>query len=165
MILSDPSPYRCGHGNTATTGAEQHDLPGSWTMTLGDGVVQRHGHAGRTGITPLIHYPMSLLDRLIDQFHHVFNRAQVELGEKKEVNIFDRQIGFFQGSLHQFRPIFGIEGLGEFLYEFNMWGTVNRKVFGGTGAKSATGVNTQGIMIFAYSQQVARKKTWLVTYP
>jgi hypothetical protein len=138
--------------------------PGCGPFALGNGVVQRHDHAGRAGVAPLVHHPVRLGDGLADQRHHRLDRAQVELREIVVIDVGEGQPGFVQRTLHQLRPVVGVEALGEFLDKFHLWPAELRHYRWRAGTVRAAGVDAQRVVEGTYGQQVARQEAWLLAH-
>ena len=120
FLLCGPLPHGRGHRNATTAGAKQDRLSRLGALALINGIIQRHDDTRRTGVAPFVHNPMSLSDGLLEQLHHVFDGAQIELSEIELIDVIKDQVALIERTLHQFGPVFGIEGFGEFADEFNL---------------------------------------------
>ncbi len=66
LISRQPAPHRSSHANATTAGTKQDHITRFRAFALGNGIIQGHCHARRARITPFIHHPMRLFDRLFD---------------------------------------------------------------------------------------------------
>ena len=96
---------------------------------------------------------MGFFQRLAQDFHHQLDGPQVELGEKEQVYIVQRQSSLIQSALDEFWPVLGVERLWEFLDEFYFRLAEPLQGFRGAGAVSSTGIDSQGIMISSAGEE------------
>ena len=105
---------------------------------------------------------MSLRQWLPDDRHDLFDRVQVELGKYVEIDIIWRHARLFQNVVNQGRPVVRIKGCREASDELHPWDpfvNLRRRVRLG----DAAGVDSQRIIIFAGSDQLAGDEPRLVT--
>ena len=106
---------------------------------------------------------MRFFQRLLQNFHDLFDRVQVELGEVVMVNFVERQSGFFDRAFDERRPAVRIEGGGEALDKLHARDTAVL-VGGRHRAGDAAGVNAQRVVKVAARQPLARQKAGLVAH-
>jgi len=71
-------------------------------------VIEGHGNACRTCVTPFLHDGVRALHRRFENLHHLFNRAQIHLRKEKKSNIINLELTLCEHIANHSGPTFDV---------------------------------------------------------